>query len=53
MIAADTVEDRIVELQTHKADLARIALGGEGDLTGIEVDDLEFLFAPNEEKLAA
>ncbi len=53
LIAADTVEDRIVELQTHKADLARIALGGEGDLTGIEVDDLEFLFAPNEEKMAA
>ena len=53
LIAADTVEDRIVELQTHKADLARIALGGEGDLSGIEVDDLEFLFAPNEDKMAA
>jgi superfamily II DNA or RNA helicase len=45
MIAADTVEDRIVELQQRKADLANIALSEEGDISGIEVDDLEFLFA--------
>ena len=44
LIAADTVEDRIVELQQRKADLARIALSDEGDLTGLEVDDVEFLF---------
>ena len=44
LIAADTVEDRIVELQQRKADLARIALSDEGELAGLEVDDVEFLF---------
>ncbi len=54
MIAADTVEDRIVELQQRKADLANIALGEDGDLSGIEVDDVEFLFGrPAEERMAA
>ncbi|GAC1346351.1 MAG: hypothetical protein NVSMB18_28310 [Acetobacteraceae bacterium] len=52
LIAADTVEDRIVELQQRKADLANIALSDEGDLGGVEVDDLEFLFGGGE-KLAA
>ena len=53
LIAADTVEDRIVELQRHKADLANIALSKEGDLTGIEIDDLEFLFGDTNERMAA
>jgi len=53
MIAVDTVEDRIVELQRRKADLANIALSEEGDLTGIEIDDLEFLFGDSAAKLAA
>jgi superfamily II DNA or RNA helicase len=53
LIAADTVEDRILELQERKADLARIALGGEGDLDGLEVDDVEFLFGDGREKMAA
>ena len=53
MIAVDTVEDRIVELQRRKADLANIALSEEGDLTGIEIDDLEFLFGDSTAKLAA
>ena len=53
MIAADTVEDRIVELQRRKADLANIALSEEGDLSGIEVDDLEFLFGVSTDRLAA
>ena len=47
LVAADTVEDRILELQERKANLASIALGGPGtepDLDGIEVEDLEFLF---------
>jgi hypothetical protein len=44
MIAADTVEDRIVELQRRKADLANIALNEEGDFAGVELDDVEFLF---------
>ena len=44
LVAADTVEDRILELQQKKANLANIALGGEGDLAGLEVDDVDFLF---------
>ena len=47
LVAADTVEDRILELQERKANLASIALGGPGtepDLDGIELEDLEFLF---------
>ena len=53
MIAADTVEDRIVELQRRKADLANIALGEEGEIEGIDNDDLAFLFAGPEDRLAA
>ena len=54
MIAADTVEDRIVELQRRKADLANIALSEEGDFAGVEIDDVEFLFGSgSEKKLAA
>ncbi len=46
LIAAGTVEERIVELQQRKAALANIALGGEGELAGIEMDDVDYLFAP-------
>jgi SNF2 family DNA or RNA helicase len=53
MIAADTVEDRIVELQRNKADLTNIALSEEGDLSGIDVDDVEFLFGDPNERMAA
>ena len=53
LIAADTVEDRIVELQQRKADLANIALNEDGDLAAIEIDDVEFLFGAHEERLAA
>jgi superfamily II DNA or RNA helicase len=53
MIAADTVEDRILELQQRKSDLARIALSGEGELDGLEIDDMEFLFGKDPDKLAA
>ncbi len=53
LIAADTVEDRIVELQRRKAELANIALSEEGDLEGIEIDDLEFLFGTDDAKMAA
>jgi SNF2 family DNA or RNA helicase len=52
LIAADTVEDRIVELQQRKADLANIALSEESGLPGLEVDDVEFLFG-NGDLLAA
>jgi len=53
LIAADTVEDRIVELQQRKADLANVALTEDGDLAAIELDDVEFLFGMGEERLAA
>ena len=49
LIAADTVEDRILDLQQRKASLANIALGEEdGSISGIEMDDLEFLFGTSE-----
>jgi hypothetical protein len=52
---SDAVEDRIVALRQRKADLALGALGADGDavdLAGIEVDDFEFLFGRNEDRLA-
>ena len=52
LIAADTVEDRIVELQQRKTDLANIALSDEGDIQGIEAEDLDYLFG-NKDLLAA
>ena len=50
LIAADTVEDRIVALQERKAALAGVALGAEGELAGLEMgaEDLAFLFAPSD-----
>ena len=53
LIAADTVEDRIVELQQRKTDLANIALSNEGDIAGLEVDEVEFLLGDPKERLAA
>jgi SNF2 family DNA or RNA helicase len=53
LIAADTVEDRIVELQQRKTDLANIALSNEGDIAGLEVDEVEFLLGGAAERLAA
>jgi superfamily II DNA or RNA helicase len=53
LIAADTVEDRIVELQQRKAHLASIALSEEAQNAALEVDDLEFLFGDIEERNAA
>ena len=53
LIAADTVEDRILQLQQRKADLASIALSGDGELAGLDVEDLDFLFGDNVEPLAA
>ncbi len=53
LIAADTVEDRIVELQQRKAHLASIALSEEAQNAALEVDDLEFLFGDIEERKAA
>jgi len=53
LIAADTVEDRIVELQQRKTDLANIALSNEGDIAGLEVDEVEFLLGDGTERRAA
>ncbi len=53
LIAADTVEDRIVELQQRKTDLANIALSAEGDIPGLEVEDLDYLFGGGKDLLAA
>ena len=52
LIAADTVEDRIVQLQQHKANLANIALSEDGELAGVDVEDLDFLFGDGTERLA-
>jgi SNF2 family DNA or RNA helicase len=53
LIAADTVEDRIVELQQRKADLANIALNEDQDPLAIPIDEVEFLFGSRDERLAA
>jgi superfamily II DNA or RNA helicase len=50
MIAADTVEDRIVELQRRKAGLANIALNVEQNFAGLEIDDVDFLFGSRSEQ---
>jgi superfamily II DNA or RNA helicase len=45
LIAADTVEERIVALQERKAELANIALSADGPaLPPMDADDIEFLF---------
>ncbi len=53
LIAADTVEDRIVELQQRKADLANIALNEDIDLDTAEIDELAFLFGDAPGQMAA
>jgi len=53
LIAADTVEDRIVQLQQYKANLANIALSEDGEFAGVDVEDLDFLFGDGTERLAA
>ena len=54
LIAADTVEERILELQERKAALANIAFSDEGPIQpAMAGDDIEFLFGPPQDKLAA
>ena len=56
LIAADTVEERIVALQERKAELASIALGGDGDGMGLgamDAEDIDFLFGEQPDLLAA
>ncbi len=54
LIAADTVEERILELQERKAALASLALGDDGRaLPAMDADDIDFLFGADAERLAA
>ena len=53
LIAAGTVEERILELQERKAALANIALGAEGEFAGIELDDIDYLFGEAKDQEAA
>ncbi|HET9148795.1 MAG TPA: DEAD/DEAH box helicase, partial [Acetobacteraceae bacterium] len=57
LVAADTVEERIIELQQRKAELANIAFHDTGDLAsdlaGLDLDDIDYLFAANRERKAA
>ena len=54
LIAADTVEERILLLQERKAMLASIALGEEGaPWSAMDVEDIDFLFGDNSYRLAA
>ena len=56
LIAADTVEERILELQARKAELAAIAFSeGEeeregGDVGALDAGDIEFLFGGGAER---
>ena len=53
LIAADTVEGRILELQERKATLARIAFGEDGaPWPTMGEDDVEFLFGAPASRLA-
>jgi SNF2 family DNA or RNA helicase len=54
LIAADTVEERIVALQERKAALATLALSEDGmALPALEADDIDYLFGAGEDLLAA
>ena len=53
MIGADTVEERILELQERKADLAASAFSDGSDLGPLEAEDIDYLFGANEQRAAA
>jgi superfamily II DNA or RNA helicase len=53
MIAADTVEERILELQERKANLASIAFSEESDVAALEIDDIDYLFGADRLRDAA
>ncbi len=53
MIAEDTVEERILELQQRKAELANLAFDESGDIARLEFDEIEFLFGADPQKKAA
>jgi len=51
MIAVDTVEERILELQQRKAELASIAFSESGGLA-FNAEDIDFLFGKDAEQEA-
>ncbi|MDR3533439.1 MAG: DEAD/DEAH box helicase [Rhodopila sp.] len=54
LIAADTVEERIVELQERKAALASLALSEDGmALPAMDAEDIDYLFGVAPDRLAA
>jgi SNF2 family DNA or RNA helicase len=54
LIAADTVEERIVELQERKAALATLALSEDGTaLPAMDAEDIDYLFGVAPGRLAA
>ena len=54
LIAVDTVEEHLLELQERKAMLASIALGEEGaPWSAMNAEDIDFLFGDNSYRLAA
>ncbi len=53
LIGADTVEERILELQQRKADLAEVAFTEAGELIGLEADDVDYLFGVEADRKAA
>jgi superfamily II DNA or RNA helicase len=54
LIAADTVEERILELQERKAALASIAFSEDGvPLPAMDAQDIDFLFGSALDRLAA
>ena len=53
LIAADTVEERIIQLQQRKAELAGLAFDAEVEAAGLDADDLEFLLAAETQRQAA
>ena len=54
LIAADTVEERIVELQERKSALASLALDADGmTLPAVDAADIDYLFGATPDLLAA
>jgi superfamily II DNA or RNA helicase len=53
LIAMDTVEERILELQQRKAELASIAFSEPTGAAAFDADDINFLFGPGPEREAA
>lgn len=53
LIAAGTIEEKMVELQARKAALAAITLGGGDDVPALEFDDIDYLFGPGLDKQVA